>query len=303
MSLHNACIDASWGNVAELLWRAAATNPLADAIVQCDCRVTYGSLRDRASAIAERLRAGGVSPGDRVALLQERSADAAATIFGIAALGAVAVCINDKLRARQMEHMLRHSGARTLVTTREMLARNARALDTDADIVDVSAISLLPGSDVAPVDRVGDDLVQIIYTSGSTGLPKGVCFTHGNLRAGVEIVTSYLGLRDTDRVASLLGFSSVYGLNQLIARSAANRRSSSRRVHSLIPSLPCCVSKQSRCSQRCRLSGLNCSPFQIFRNPSTPCASCRTPADICRRRLLDGFAKSSRMLGSSCSTA
>lgn len=54
------------------------------------------------------------------------------------------------------------------------------------------------------------------YTSGSTGRPKGVLSTHGNLWSGARVVPGYLGLASTDRIASLLPFSFVYGFNQLV---------------------------------------------------------------------------------------
>jgi acyl-CoA synthetase (AMP-forming)/AMP-acid ligase II len=66
------------------------------------------------------------------------------------------------------------------------------------------------------VPRVGNDIAQIIYTSGSTGLPKGVTITHANLWAGVRAVTSYVGITDQDRIASLLPFSFDYGFSQLL---------------------------------------------------------------------------------------
>lgn len=209
-------LATSSGNIAELLWRAGRDRPRHEAIADGDRSVSYAALRNRAAAIAESLITQGIRPGDRVALLEERNADAAAAIFGIIASGAVAVCVNDKLRARQIEHMLRHSGARALVTRREMLTRHSRPIESEACILDLADVPAVPGRPIAPVARVSGDLVQLIYTSGSTGLPKGVCFTHGNLGAGIEIVSTYLGLRSSDRMASLLGLSSVYGLNQLM---------------------------------------------------------------------------------------
>jgi acyl-CoA synthetase (AMP-forming)/AMP-acid ligase II len=41
-------------------------------------------------------------------------------------------------------------------------------------------------------------------------------FTHGNLWSAIQAVTTYLGIGPDDRIASLLPFSSVYGLNQLL---------------------------------------------------------------------------------------
>ena len=212
----SAALDARYGNIASLLWRAADEHPAAEAIAERDTSATFGELRDRAAAIAESLTACGVAAGDRVALLQERSADAAASIFGIVALGAIAVCINDRLRPRQMEHMLRDSDARALVTTTEMLARLSRPIEADTTVVDLAGVGTAPARAFRPVARAGGDIAQIMYTSGSTGLPKGVCLTHAGLAAGVEIVSTYLDQQSSDRVASLLSFSSVYGLNQLL---------------------------------------------------------------------------------------
>ena len=57
----------------------------------------------------------------------------------------------------------------------------------------------------------GPDVAQIIYTSGSTGLPKGVTLSHTNLWAGMQAVTSYLGITCDDRIASLLPSASTTG--------------------------------------------------------------------------------------------
>jgi acyl-CoA synthetase (AMP-forming)/AMP-acid ligase II len=205
-------------NLAHLLWMAAEARGPLSAFVERASTTDYPTLACRAGAIAVALARRNVAPGDRVAIFVERGSDAAAALFAAHAAGAVAVVVNERYRPRQIEHALHHSGASILLTTEEMLDRLHRDVSTSATVVDVAGI---PAADAfRPVRRGGSDFAQIIYTSGSTGMPKGVAFTHGALQAGVRAVSTYLGLTHEDRVASLLPFSSVYGLNQLLTAVA-----------------------------------------------------------------------------------
>jgi amino acid adenylation domain-containing protein len=203
-------------NAAWMLWHAASASGEAVALLDRDDPYTYAALRHRAMATAEALARRGVRPGDRVAIFLERGLDAAAAFFGVVALGAVAVNVNETLRPRQIEHIVSHAGARVLITSAELLARQPRSIAIEATVLDSAAVPHKPTAELTPVDRTGSDVAQIIYTSGSTGLPKGVTISHANLWAGVRSVTSYLDLAREDRIASLLPFSFDYGLNQLL---------------------------------------------------------------------------------------
>jgi acyl-CoA synthetase (AMP-forming)/AMP-acid ligase II len=201
-------------NLCESLWSAARARASHAAIVERDRTWSYASLRSRAAAIAVALDAHGVVADDRVAIFLDRGGDAAASIFAIHAIGAIGVVISERFRPRQIEYVVRHAGASVLLTSGDILSRQPRALDIEASIVDVASMERQGA--FTPVSRGEADIAQILYTSGSTGMPKGVAFTHGALRAGVAAVSGYLGLTDDDRIASLLPFSSVYGLNQLL---------------------------------------------------------------------------------------
>jgi acyl-CoA ligase (AMP-forming) (exosortase A-associated) len=201
-------------NVAHMLGDTAERAGDRVAIVERQSEVSYAQLRDAAGGVAATLRALGVEPGDRVAILLHRGAAAAATFFGVAAAGGVAVILNETLRPRQIEHVLTHCAARLLLCSRDLLDGLPRALETDTRILDVG--ECMGSAALDPVPRIGNDVAQIIYTSGSTGLPKGVTITHANLWAGARSVSSYLGISATDRLASLLPFSFDYGFNQLL---------------------------------------------------------------------------------------
>jgi amino acid adenylation domain-containing protein len=205
-------------NAAEMLFQTAAARPRQTAVIDGGQPVDYEHLARRAAAIAATLSQAGVAPGDRVALHLRRSADSAAAFFGVLAAGAAAVVVNETLRSRQISYIVRHTGAKVLIASADLLQRLSNPLELGADLLDIA--SLPEAADWLPVPRVDGDVAQIIYTSGSTGMPKGVTLSHRNLWAGVQSVTAYLGITSADRIASLLPFSFDYGLNQLLCCAA-----------------------------------------------------------------------------------
>lgn len=202
--------------VADLLWDAAATAGDHPAIAMSGDATTYAGLRSRASSVASALVDRGVKSGDRVAILAERGPEGVAAYFGALAAGAVAIVVNERSRPRQVEYVLRRSGARVLLTSHALLAEYPRPLETDADLVDIATIADVENLEWNPRPPGDRGIAQIIFTSGSTGLPKGVVFSHRAMLTAIETVVGYLELGSDERIFSLLPFSSVYGLNQLL---------------------------------------------------------------------------------------
>jgi amino acid adenylation domain-containing protein len=199
-------------NFAGLLWQSAAQWPSKAAVVEAGQPTPFEGLAAQASGVAAFL-ANHIGGGDRVGIFLDRGAQAAAAFFGVLAAGGVAININERLRPRQVEHILADSGARVLLTSAQLLGQQPRKLETD---IETAFTADMVSKDWTPHDRAESDLAHIIYTSGSTGLPKGVMVSHGNLWAGTRVVSQYLGLTGDDRIASLLPFSFDYGLNQLL---------------------------------------------------------------------------------------
>src|SRR5947208_2126045 len=206
-------VDAT-PNIAGLVWRTAATDPARPAVIADGHITDYASLQRRASAIAASLTNAGLLPYDRVGIFLDGGADAVAAFFGVTAAGGIAVVINESLRPRQVEHILHGAGASTLITSEDLLARQPRPLETPSRVLPIHEVPSQAG--FAPLPRVGMDPAQIVYTSGSTGLPRGVTVTHANLLAAAATVIDYLGIVASDRIASVLPFSFVYGMSQVL---------------------------------------------------------------------------------------
>jgi amino acid adenylation domain-containing protein len=214
-----ALVPALNPNFAWLLWETSTRRDAHPAIVERERTTTYRDVRGRAAAFARALLAAGLRPGGRVAILLDRGADAAAAFFGTLAAGGVGIMVNETLRTRQVEHILRHGSVSVLIASAEVLERLPDPLAAMPPLLPPEQVAAM--DEFEPIARVGADVAQIIYTSGSTGLPKGVTLAHANLWAGVRAVTSYVGIRADDRIASLLPFSFDYGLNQLLCAVAS----------------------------------------------------------------------------------
>ncbi len=122
-------------------------------------------------------RTHGTGPGDVVALLLGNRPEVVLHQMALSRLGAAAALVNPDLRGRALEHVLRASRARAVVTDTAHAAaldtvdgRALRLWDADAELAPaVAAQSARP-----LVDRpAGPDRVHAyLFTSGTTGLPK-----------------------------------------------------------------------------------------------------------------------------------
>jgi len=106
--------------LGDLLLHAAHEYPETDAIVFPDGRQSYGELAERAYQRARGLQALGVGPGDHVGLLLPTCFDFPEFLFGIALCGAVAVPINARFRAGELQYVIHNADLVTVVTTEEI---------------------------------------------------------------------------------------------------------------------------------------------------------------------------------------
>ena len=105
--------------VGELLTRLAWAIPDRPALVYGGGpRLTFSQLEQEARTIARGLMAHGVARGERVVLWATNVPAWVVLQFAVAKIGAILVTANTSLRARDIDYLLRQSGAATLITIR-----------------------------------------------------------------------------------------------------------------------------------------------------------------------------------------
>ncbi|WP_425335590.1 amino acid adenylation domain-containing protein [Ralstonia pseudosolanacearum] len=149
--------------------------PEAIAIEQGERQLSYRALNALANRLAWRLREAGVKPGDRVAILLERSIELVASELAILKCGAVYVPLDCNAPQARLRFLLEDVEAALLLTASGLdvpVLAGLRRLDVDG-----AAGNSAVDADLPPVPG-GEAAAYVLYTSGSTGLPKGVVVPH-----------------------------------------------------------------------------------------------------------------------------
>ena len=158
--------------------------------------VIYGDLEAGASAVAGRLVAEGVQPGDRIALQAEKSIESVMIYLGVLKAGAVFLPLNAAYTPTEVDYFIRDAEPRAFITDPPAYVTESRAF-----VPLVSAIS-----------RSDSDLAAIIYTSGTTGRSKGAMLTHGNLAANAIALHTAWAFTPDDVLLHALPIFHVHGL-------------------------------------------------------------------------------------------
>src|SRR5712692_9911817 len=174
------------------IWRELARRH-ADrtAIVDDAGAWSFRRLQSRIARVGNALHGLGLSRGDRVALLIPDIREYLEADYGTMAAGLVRVPLDPRLTRNDLIALLRHSGARVLVTHRSF-AEKVEGLIGEVEMLEhVVAIggqvgldyeTLLARASVQPPPE-GDreDLATLNFSGGTTGAPKAVMLRHRNL--------------------------------------------------------------------------------------------------------------------------
>ena len=189
--------------------------------------LTFADLMERSARFANVLKAHGVGPGDVVACMLPRVPDLMTVALGTWRAGAVYQPLFTAFGPKAIEHRLKTSNAKLVVTD----PANRPKLDEVPDAPPVAVTTPVGGSaekrpgdlDFAaelaaaspvfePVMRKGDDLFLLMSTSGTTGLPKGVPVPLKALVSFRTYMTDAVDLREGDTFWNIADPGWAYGL-------------------------------------------------------------------------------------------
>jgi long-chain acyl-CoA synthetase len=183
--------------------------------------ITWGSLRDRADALAAGLHALGLRRGDTLALMIGNRPEFHLCDIAGMMVGAAPFSIYATYTAEQIAYLVSDAEAKILICEQAYLDRVLEARKSLPALEHVIVIDgEAPGGTLALADIEGldaefdveasvaalepTDILTLIYTSGTTGPPKGVQLVHRNLMAACEGLDELIEFPKDGRVISWL---------------------------------------------------------------------------------------------------
>ncbi|GLW29429.1 FadD3 family acyl-CoA ligase [Actinoplanes regularis] len=208
--------------------RAAATFGPAPALGP----LSYGSLLGEVRRVARALIAGGLRPGDRLALWAPNSPEWVLTALGVGYAGGTLVPVNTRFTGVEALDVLQRSDARGLVVVGPFLRADRLAAVTAVAAEEGVALpplivsipdgwdEFLASGDAVPESEADaraaavspDDVADILFTSGTTGRSKGVMSAHRQSLAVATAWAEIAGLGPDDRYLVVNPFFNSFGL-------------------------------------------------------------------------------------------
>jgi len=178
---------------SDMIAHWARERPGATALTFGQTRRSWAELAERVQRAAAGLRAAGLQPGDRIAVLDLNHPSCLELTLACAQTGCANAVVNFRLAPPEIVYVINDAKARLLFVGPEFAAAAAQLRP---QLPTVEQVILVGGADDAyetwlaaqPADaRVhpagrSDCFVQL-YTSGTTGFPKGAMLTHHGMLA------------------------------------------------------------------------------------------------------------------------
>ena len=201
-------------NIAASFEARSEEKPGAPAIVFESEVISYRTLREQTSRVANVLRDVGAGKGDRIALFLPNVPAFAYCYLGVVKIGAIVVSIHSGGTQTEIETILRDSGASVLIAENEIARRPQ--LKHVLTLNELRSLMAQAQPEATTRDMERDDPAAILYTSGTTGTPKGATLSHGNVLFTMAAKRRYLGLSPADRMLLFLPLHHCFAQNAIL---------------------------------------------------------------------------------------
>lgn len=158
--------------------RQVATYPHHVAIKTPLETLTYRELDVAANGVAQHILLHRDHGPEPIALLFEQGVALITAILGVLKAGKIFMPLNPTFPPNRLREILRHSGARALITSADRLAVADACANADCRVLSIEDCACSRSSVVAMPPIAPSTLASIMLTSGSSGEPKGVVQDH-----------------------------------------------------------------------------------------------------------------------------
>lgn len=171
--------------------------------------ITYGELAKKVELYRNTLYAMGIRQGDRVGLYSGNRPEFVYAYMAVVSLGAVIIPINCLLVDREVDFILKDSGACLLIADKPLTVSTEYVAIHDLNYK--AEMENAPAAPDFPKDITEDDICTFVYTSGTTGKPKGAMLTHRNLVENTIQFNGTIPFTPDDNVLCVLPMFHCYG--------------------------------------------------------------------------------------------
>jgi long-chain acyl-CoA synthetase len=237
-------IEVEFANALDMFTSSTLQTPGAPIVRYFDGTLTLREVDDLSDAFACALLDRGVARGDRVGLYLQNVPQFLIATLAAWKAGAIVVPINPMNKHRELDLLLRDSGARALVCLEELYETVAASVVGDTEVPltittsereyqtrnDPRVLAREPGlttegaEDMASLieefrsrrppgcDLGPDDVAFLTYTSGTTGPPKGAMNTHRNVVFNAQVYRDWISLDSQDIILAVAPLFHITGL-------------------------------------------------------------------------------------------
>lgn len=228
-------VNVSDDSLSDLLLESVKNYGTKTSITFYDKSFSFNEVYGITEKLASSLHSIGFQKGDRLAIMLPNTPHYLFSLFSASRLGGIGVQVNPMYVEREIDHVLKDSGAEYMVVLDQLYPR-VKQVQAQTNLKHIIVVSLgqqvseLADDDfgfdaflqleaaVPPPVKINPlvDVAMLQYTGGTTGVSKGVMLTHKNLISNIEQIYHFMfkGIEkpDNPKIMSVLPMFHIYGL-------------------------------------------------------------------------------------------